>query len=138
MKSGFLPWEMQFVSMWRNGKSVKYVMEREENEMEYKFTAENFQAEVLESGQPVLVDFYADWCGPCKKMAPVVEEMAGRFEGKVKVGKCNIDDNMEIAQKYRVMHIPTFILFKDGQAVDTHVGSLSKAELESKLQAAAE
>ena len=138
MKSGFLPWEMQFVSMWRNGKSVKYVMEREENEMEYKFTAENFQAEVLESGQPVLVDFYADWCGPCKKMAPVVEEMAGRFEGKGKVGECNIDDNMEIAQKYRVMHIPTFILFKDGQAVDTHVGSLSKAELESKLQAAAE
>ncbi len=102
--------------------------------MEYKFTTENFNAEVLESDVPVLVDFYADWCGPCKMMAPIVEEVAGSYEGKVKVGKCNIEENMDIAQKYRVMHIPTFIIFKDGQAVETSVGALSKAELEKKLQ----
>ncbi len=102
--------------------------------MEFKFTTENFQAEVLEADKPVLVDFYADWCGPCKMMAPVVAEMAGRYEGKVKVGKCNIDENMDIAQKYRVMNIPTFMIFKGGQAVDTLVGAVPKAELERKLQ----
>ncbi len=101
--------------------------------MEHKFTTENFQAEVLESDIPVLVDFYADWCGPCKMMAPIVEEIAGAYEGKVKVGKCNIEENMDIAQKYRVMHIPTFIIFKGSEAVETSVGALSKAELESKL-----
>ena len=102
--------------------------------MEYKFTTENFNTEVLGSDLPVLVDFYADWCGPCKMMAPVVEEIAGAYEGKVKVGKCNIEENMDVAQKYRVMHIPTFIIFKGGEAVETSVGAISKAELESKLQ----
>ena len=103
--------------------------------MEYKFTTQNFNAEVLESDLPVLVDFYADWCVPCKMMAPVVAEIAGNFEGKVKVGKCNIEENMEIAQKYRVLHIPTFVIFQNGQAVETSVGSISKEELESKLRA---
>ncbi len=102
--------------------------------MEYKFTTENFNSEVLESDLPVLVDFYADWCVPCKMMAPVVAEMAGMFEGKVKVGKCNIEENMEIAQKYRVLHIPTFVLFRNGQAVETSVGSISKEDLEKKIR----
>ena len=102
--------------------------------MEYKFTAENFEKEVLQSELPVLVDFYADWCGPCKMMAPIVEGLAQGYDGKVKVGKLNIDDEMEIAQQYRVMSIPTFILFKDGKAVETSVGAMSKDELESKLQ----
>ncbi len=102
--------------------------------MEYKFTTENFDAEVLKSEVPVLVDFFADWCGPCKMMAPIVEGMANSFDGKVKVGKCNIEENMEIAQKYQVMHIPTFVFFKGGQAVETHVGILSKEDLEKKLQ----
>lgn len=101
--------------------------------MEYKFTTQNFEEEVLKSSLPVLVDFYADWCGPCKMMAPIVEGLAESYDGKVKIGKCNIDDNMEIAQKYRVMSIPTFILFKDGQAVETNVGAMSKNELEAKL-----
>ena len=102
--------------------------------MEYKFTADNFEKEVLQSELPVLVDFYADWCGPCKMMAPIVEGLAQDYDGKVKVGKLNIDDEMEIAQQYRVMSIPTFILFKDGKAVETSVGAMSKDELESKLQ----
>ena len=102
--------------------------------MEYKFTTDNFEKEVLQSELPVLVDFYADWCGPCKMMAPIVEGLAQDYDGKVKVGKLNIDDGMEIAQQYRVMSIPTFILFKDGKAVETSVGAMSKDELESKLQ----
>ena len=102
--------------------------------MEYKFTTDNFEKEVLQSELPVLVDFYADWCGPCKMMAPIVEGLAQGYDGKVKVGKLNIDDEMEIAQQYRVMSIPTFILFKDGKAVETSVGAMAKDELESKLQ----
>lgn len=102
--------------------------------MEYKFTTDNFEKEVLQSELPVLVDFYADWCGPCKMMAPIVEGLAQDYDGKVKVGKLNIDDEMEIAQQYRVMSIPTFILFKDGKAVEMSVGAMSKDELESKLQ----
>lgn len=101
--------------------------------MEYKFTTANFDKEVLQSEVPVLVDFYADWCGPCKMMAPVVEELAKAYEGKVKIGKCNIDDEMEIAQKYNVMSLPTFIIFKGGEAVDTKVGAMSKDELENKI-----
>ena len=102
--------------------------------MEYKFTTDNFEKEVLQSELPVLVDFYADRCGTCKMMAPIVEGLAQGYDGKVKVGKLNIDDEMEIAQQYRVMSIPTFILFKDGKAVETSVGAMSKDELESKLQ----
>ena len=85
--------------------------------MEYKFTSANFETEVLKSELPVLVDFFADWCGPCKMMAPIVESLAESYEGKVKIGKLNIDDEMEIAQRYRVMSIPTFIIFKGGQKV---------------------
>ena len=102
--------------------------------MEYKFTSANFEEEVLNSEIPVLVDFYADWCGPCKMMAPIVESLAESFDGKVKVGNLNIDEEMDIAQKYRVMSIPTFIVFKGGQALETSVGAMSKDDLEKKLQ----
>ena len=74
--------------------------------MEYKFTSADIEKEVLQSDKPVLVDFFADWCGPCKMMAPVVEQLAEELEGKAKVGKLNIDENMDIAEKYRVMNIP--------------------------------
>lgn len=104
--------------------------------MEYKFTTANFEEEVLKSELPVLVDFYADWCGPCKMMGPVVKEMSDLYEGKVKIGKLNIDEEMEIAQKYRVMSIPTFMIFKNGQAVETAVGAMSKGELEKKINQA--
>ena len=85
--------------------------------MEYKFTTAYFEEEVLNSDLPVLVDFYADWCGPCKMMAPIVEKLAEEYDGKIKVGKCNTDDNMPLTQKYRVASIPTFIIFKGGEAV---------------------
>ncbi|WMC91284.1 thioredoxin [Kineothrix sp. MB12-C1] len=102
--------------------------------MEYKFTTANFDEEVLKADIPVLVDFYADWCGPCKMMAPIVEKLAQQYEGRVKVGKCNIDDEIEVAQRYRVMSIPTFIIFKGGEAVSVSVGAVSQSELENKLQ----
>jgi thioredoxin 1 len=103
--------------------------------MAFKFTDANFQKEALESDIPVLVDFYADWCGPCKMMAPIIEELAGEYEGKVKIGKINTDENPGTAQSYRVMSIPTMILFKDGQAVDTVVGVVPKKTLQDKLDA---
>lgn len=90
-----------------------------------KITSENFEQEVLRSAQPVLVDFYADWCGPCQMMAPVIEEVAQEASG-VKVGKLNIDEEMELAQKYGVMSIPTLIVFRDGEAVKRDLGAKPK------------
>lgn len=98
------------------------------------FTAENFEAEVLKSELPVLVDFFAEWCGPCKMMAPIVEKMAQKYEGRVKIGKLNVDDAMEIAQKYRVASIPTFIFFEGGEAVEVSVGGMSANTLEDKIK----
>ena len=103
--------------------------------MEMVITENNFEEEVLKSEIPVLVDFYADWCGPCKMMAPIVKELADKFAGKCKVGKCNIDENLKVVQNYRVMSIPTFIVFKNGEVVVTAIGAMSKNDLESKINA---
>ncbi len=97
--------------------------------MEYKFTTENFEEEVLNADLPVLVDFYAEWCGPCKMMAPIVERIAEEYDGKLKTGKCNTDENMPLTQKYRVANIPTFVIYKGGQPVATHVGGMSSEDL---------
>lgn len=102
--------------------------------MEYKFTADNFQAEVMESSIPVLVDFYADWCGPCKMMGPIVKALAEKYDGKVKVGKINVDEQPTLAQQYKVMSIPTFVIFKDGKAAGTFVGGMSQKDLEAKVE----
>lgn len=104
--------------------------------MEYQFTESNFEAEVLQSELPVLVDFYADWCGPCKMMAPVVEKLAGEYEGKIKVGKCNVDENMQLAQTWRVASIPTFLIFKNGRAEAAYTGAMSAAQLKERLEQA--
>lgn len=104
--------------------------------MEYKFTTDNFEAEVLQADVPVLVDFYADWCNPCKMMGPVVAKLAQEYEGKVKVGKCNVDENMQTAQQYRVSSIPAFIVFKNGKPAATCVGAMSAAELKEKIEQA--
>lgn len=104
--------------------------------MEHKFTTENFDTEVLQSSLPVLVDFYADWCNPCKMMAPVVEKLAEEFNGKAKVGKCNIDENMQIAQRYRVASIPTFMVFKEGKACAVQMGVMPAAELKNMIEQA--
>ncbi len=102
--------------------------------MGFVFNKENFEAEVLNSSLPVVVDFYADWCGPCKMMAPIVDAAAASFEGKVKVGKLNVDDNQQLAMDYNVMTIPTFIVFKDGKVVESFGGGMNKADFEAKIQ----
>ncbi len=85
-------------------------------------TDENFDQEVLQSPIPVLIDFWAVWCGPCRILSPIVEEIAGEYEGKIKVGKLNVDESPEIARKYDVISIPTLILYKNGQIVSHMVG----------------
>jgi len=102
--------------------------------MALAFNDSNFESEVLSSDMPVLVDFYADWCGPCKMMSPVIEELATQFEGKAKIGKLNVDQNGVTAQKYKVMSIPTMLIIKGGQVVDTIVGAVPKQQLEAKIQ----
>ena len=98
-----------------------------------KLTTETFDQEVLQAGQTVLVDFYADWCGPCKMMAPVVEELAGE-EPDVKVCKINIDDEMAVAQRYGVMSIPTFIAFRNGEVAGKQVGAMPKSKLQELVR----
>jgi thioredoxin 1 len=91
-------------------------------------TKGNFEQQVLKSDKPVLVDFWAEWCGPCRMVAPVMEQLAEEFKGKAVVGKINVDDQNELAGQFRVMSIPTIMLFKGGQVVEKMVGARSKAE----------
>ena len=99
------------------------------------FTDSNFQQEVLNSELPVVVDFYADWCGPCKMIGPVIEQLAEAYAGKIKVGKVNVDENMNLAAQYRIMSIPAVMFFKNGTVQDQIIGAVPKAQLEAKFQA---
>lgn len=92
-------------------------------------TKDNFETEVLNSELPVIVDFWADWCGPCKKLSPIISQIATENEGKLKVGKVNVDEQMALASKYKIMTIPTVILFQNGRADKTAVGFKSKTDL---------
>lgn len=99
------------------------------------FTDANFTTEVLQSDQPVLVDFWAEWCGPCRMVGPIVEELAGDYEGKVKVGKLDVDANPHVSMQFGIRSIPTLLVFKQGQVVDQIVGAVPKAMLMKALDA---
>ena len=101
---------------------------------ELKITRENFENEVMKSNIPVLIDFWAPWCGPCRMMGPVIEQLADEYEGKAKVGKVNVDEEGELSQAFGVMSIPTIVLVKDGKVVKQAVGARPKTEVEAMLQ----
>lgn len=103
--------------------------------MAFEFTDTNFKDEVLEKQGVAVVDFWAEWCGPCRMITPIIEELSGEYEGKAVIGKLNVDHNPEVAMKYGVRSIPTILIIKDGEVVDKQVGATSKAALEEKINA---
>lgn len=103
--------------------------------MAVEFTNDNFKEKVLEHNGVALVDFWAEWCGPCRLIGPVVEDLSKEYDGKATIGKLNVDDNREIAAQYGIMSIPTLLIFKNGQIVDKHVGVASKGDLKKKIDA---
>lgn len=103
--------------------------------MAVELTDSNFEEKVLQSDKPVLVDFWAEWCGPCRIVGPVVDELAGEYEGRVVIGKVNVDENQAISAKYGIRNIPTLLVFKNGEIVDKQVGVAPKNKLAEKLDA---
>lgn len=101
--------------------------------MAFEITTDNFQPEVLDSKKVALVDFWAEWCGPCRMIGPIVEELAGEYEGKALISKCNVDDHGEVAAQFGIRSIPTILFFKDGELVDRVVGAVPKSTLKQKL-----
>jgi thioredoxin 1 len=101
--------------------------------MALEFTDENIK-EIINSGKPVVIDFWAEWCGPCRMVGPVVEELAKVYEGQVQIGKMNVDENVEIPKEYGIRNIPTILFFKDGKLVDKQVGSTQKSVLIQKIE----
>ena len=98
------------------------------------FNEENFENEVINSDKTTIVDFYADWCGPCKMMSPIIDKIAEENTENIKVGKVNVDENQELAMKYNVMSIPTILVFKNGNLVKTFIGVTSKSEIEEAIK----
>ena len=101
--------------------------------MEYRFNENNFTDEVIKSDVPVMIDFYAEWCGPCLMMSPVVEEFAKDFEGRVKIGKINVDEESELAMRFGVQSIPSFVFIKDGKVIERITGAMPKPILGNYL-----
>lgn len=103
--------------------------------MALELNNDNFQEKVINNNGVALVDFWAEWCGPCRLIGPVVEELSKEYDGKATIGKLNVDDNREIAAQYGIMSIPTLLFFKNGQIVDKQVGVVSKSDLKKKIEA---
>lgn len=101
--------------------------------MAFNFTDDNAK-EIIESGKPVVIDFWAEWCGPCKRVAPIVDELAEKYKDQITVGKYNVDDYSDLSSEYGIRNIPTILLFKDGEMKERIVGSLTKDELEDKIK----
>ena len=102
--------------------------------MALEITDNNFK-EILAEGKPVVIDFWAPWCGPCKMVGPIIEELAGDYEGKVLIGKCDVDENSDVAAEYGIRNIPTVLFFKNGELVDKQVGSAPKPTYAAKIEA---
>lgn len=102
--------------------------------MEVKITTENFEA-LKNSEQPLVVDFWATWCGPCRMIAPIISELADEYDGKITVGKCDVEENDDVAAEFGIRNIPTLLFFKNGKLVDKHVGAASKEKINEKMQA---
>jgi thioredoxin 1 len=105
--------------------------------MSQQIMDDTFESDVLKSDLPVLIDFWAPWCGPCKAMLPIMEELEKEYDGKVKIAKMNVDENSTVPGNFNVMSIPTFIIFKDGKVFSQFVGARSKADMQKELDAAA-
>ncbi|HIW52959.1 MAG TPA: thioredoxin [Candidatus Alistipes excrementipullorum] len=102
--------------------------------MALQLTKENYQS-IISSSQPVVIDFWAEWCGPCRMVAPIVEELASEYNGKAVIVKCDVDSNDDIVADYKIRNIPTLIFLKNGEVVDKHVGAISKDALKAKIDA---
>ncbi len=102
--------------------------------MEFRFNENNYENEVIKSDIPVMIDFYAEWCGPCRMMSPLIEQFATEYVGKVKIGKVNVDEERALAMKFGVQSIPCFVFIKDGKVTDTVVGAMPKEALNSRLE----
>ena len=102
--------------------------------MALSITSANYQ-EVIDSGKPVVIDFWAEWCGPCRMVAPIIDELAAEYEGKVIIGKCDVDENADLPAQFGVRNIPTVLFIKNGEVVDKQVGATTKAALQAKIEA---
>jgi thioredoxin 1 len=104
--------------------------------MAFEFTDQNFQDEAIEKGGVTVIDFWAEWCGPCRMVAPIIDQLADEYQDKVKIGKVDVDSNVQVSMKYGIRSIPTILILRDGEVVEKHVGTISKKALTDKIESA--